>query len=69
MVNIDETQPLLAQRGQQLHQVSDQPLIDFDPNGDAENPLDWRNAYKQFLVVTLAFTAFAVYESPHCRSR
>ncbi|QSZ36412.1 hypothetical protein DSL72_006289 [Monilinia vaccinii-corymbosi] len=34
--------------------------IDFDPNGDAENPLEWPKAYHNGVIMLLAFMAFIV---------
>jgi len=34
--------------------------IDFDPDGDAENPLEWKPAYKWGLVLLQALIAFTV---------
>jgi hypothetical protein len=57
---MDERQPLLDPTiGQQLDS-SDQNVVDFDQNGDAENPLDWPKAYKSGVVALLAFVAFTV---------
>lgn len=58
---MDETQPLLAQ----IHEPPPQPtvarpLVDFDPNGDPENPMDWPKAYKMGVVALLALMAFTV---------
>lgn len=58
----DETVPL-------LRDATDRPaiaakgddIVDFDPNGDSENPRDWPKAYKWGIVALLAFTAFTVY--------
>ncbi|KAK4187147.1 major facilitator superfamily domain-containing protein [Podospora australis] len=38
----------------------DATIIDFDPNGDAENPLEWPTAFKWSIVTILAFMAFTV---------
>lgn len=62
---MDETQPLL----QDVHLVYDErevpapnkDIVDFDPNGDAENPIEWPKAYKWGIVSLLAFMAFTVY--------
>ncbi|KAI1762961.1 MFS general substrate transporter [Hypoxylon sp. FL1150] len=62
---MDETQPLL----QDVHLVYDErdatvvpnkDIVDYDPNGDAENPLEWPKAYKWGIVSLLAFMAFTV---------
>lgn len=62
---MDETQPLLpaeAARTSELErdQPADKNLVTFDPEGDAENPLDWPNTYKWSIVGLLAFMAFTV---------
>ena len=35
-------------------------LLDFDPRGDADNPLEWPTAFKWGIVALLALTAFTV---------
>jgi hypothetical protein len=67
-VTIDETQPLLgshtiAERREEdeagiLNRGSD--IVDFDPNGDPENPMEWPTAFKWSIVALLAFMAFTV---------
>jgi hypothetical protein len=57
---MDETQPLLGHVLSHQHPNADQPLIDFDPNGDPDNPMDWPKAYKMGVVFLLAFMAFTV---------
>ncbi|KIW22889.1 uncharacterized protein PV07_11137 [Cladophialophora immunda] len=61
---MDETQPLLRNtiQAQQGPDKAAQPtdIVDFDPNGDPENPRDWPNAYKWGIVALLAFMAFTV---------
>lgn len=39
-------------------------LLDFDPNGDSENPREWPLAFKWTIVGLLACMAFTVYETP-----
>jgi hypothetical protein len=60
MVNPDETQPLLGHVEQYQCSIKNQSLVDFDPNGDPDNPLDWPKAYKMGVVSLLAFVAFTV---------
>jgi hypothetical protein len=55
-----ETQPLLGHIEEQQRCNSDLPLVDFDPNGDPENPLEWSKAYKMGVVSLLGFMAFTV---------
>jgi hypothetical protein len=57
---MEETQPLLGHIAEHEPRVADQPLVDFDPNGDPENPLEWPKAYKTGVVSLLAFMAFTV---------
>lgn len=53
---MDETTPLLRSN------VSDDSktasIIDFDADGDTENPCEWPRAYKWMIVALLAFNAF-----------
>lgn len=66
-VTIDETQPLLgshttiAERAEAdiVHGDSSN-IVDFDPNGDPENPMEWPTAFKWSIVALLAFMAFTV---------
>lgn len=61
VVNMDETQPLLGPVDEQpRHPTFSQSLVEFDPTGDQDNPLDWPQAYKQGAVALLAFMAFTV---------
>lgn len=61
---MDETEPLLpSTTGNDIPKPQDVDiahLVDFDPNGDADNPLEWRTSYKVFIVILLAFMAFTV---------
>jgi hypothetical protein len=57
---MDESQPLLGHAAEYEPQASNQQFVDFDPNGDAENPLEWPRAYKNGVVSLLAFMAFTV---------
>ncbi|KAI3390417.1 hypothetical protein diail_9729 [Diaporthe ilicicola] len=64
---MDETTPLLPDeviapvpRDDQLRRVASKDFVDFDPNGDDENPLDWPQGYKWGIVALLAFMAFTV---------
>lgn len=60
---MDETQPLLPPiirvESEQRRDAS-QRFVEFDPNGDPENPLEWRKPYKWLIVLLLAFMAFTV---------
>ncbi len=68
---MDETQALLAtdsfpdrhgepgnpQRGSGRRKR----VVDFDPDGDADNPMEWPAAFKWGIVLLLALMAFTVY--------
>ncbi|KAK4098862.1 MFS general substrate transporter [Parathielavia hyrcaniae] len=72
----DDTQPLLRSITNEGHQVyTDSPsgwqhdsdindgattIVDFDPHGDAENPLEWPTPFKWAVVSMLALMAFTV---------
>lgn len=59
---MDETQPLLQEPALPTPVLKDDAnIVDFDPDGDVDNPLDWPVAYKRFIVGLLALTAFTVY--------
>jgi hypothetical protein len=76
-VGTDDAQPLLRSVTNEGHQVYTDPapvpqnaaedsettIVDFDPNGDAENPLEWAKPFKWAVVSMLAMMAFTVYES------
>lgn len=58
-----ESEPLLRHADTQRSyddSVKEDNIVDFDPNGDADNPLEWPNAYKWCIVLLLALTAFTV---------
>ena len=56
-----ETQPLLSNEHMFENQSNGKKhLVDFDPIGDSENPLDWGNGYRWSMTLLLAFTAFTV---------
>lgn len=64
---MDETTPLLPDaatapipRDDQLHRVPSKDFVDFDPNGDDENPLDWPKSYKWVIVALLSAMSFTV---------
>lgn len=67
---IDESQPLLAAVDEHARAHTNEPVIydprkpelivDFDPNGDPENPKEWSNAFKWGITTLLAFMAFTV---------
>lgn len=41
--------------------IADTIIVEFDPSGDAENPLDWPAPFKWAVVSMLAAMAFTVY--------
>lgn len=53
---MDENTPLLAR----VNSIYDKELnvVDFDPNGDPENPIEWPAVYKWTIVALLACMAF-----------
>lgn len=59
---MDEAQPLLYNEilVGQSPDATEQPLVDFDPKGDPDNPLNWSKSYKGGIVALLAFMAFTV---------
>ncbi|CAL3962281.1 unnamed protein product [Diplocarpon coronariae] len=59
---MDETQPLLVDinRSPSQYVNTDQALVDFNPSGDADNPMDWGQRYKLGIVALLSFMAFTV---------
>ena len=57
---MEESQPLLGHAVEDEVRRTGQSLVDFDPNGDEENPLEWPKAYKNGVVWLLAFMAFTV---------
>ncbi len=73
-VAADETQPLLRSITNEGHQVYTDPpqdaqhdgdslsttIVDFDPAGDPDNPLDWPTPFKWAIVSMLALMAFTV---------
>lgn len=59
---VDETQPLLGNESLRYddENAKTADVVDFDPNGDEENPMDWPKSYKWGIVALLAFMAFTV---------
>lgn len=67
---MDETTPLLPSATAEILAddrrildgavVNHKDIVDFDPNGDPENPQDWASSYKWGIVALLAIQAFAV---------
>lgn len=54
--------PLLACADERQYGGVDQvkSLVDFHPNGDPDNPMDWSKTYKMGIVTLLSFMAFTV---------
>ncbi|KAI0541533.1 MFS transporter [Xylaria digitata] len=61
---MDETQPLLADvhlvDTERCDEVSHKDIVDFNVDGDVENPMEWPAAYKWSIVFLLSFMAFTV---------
>ncbi|KAI0506556.1 MFS transporter [Xylaria bambusicola] len=61
---MDETQPLLADvrilDTERCDEVSHKDIVDFNVDGDAENPMEWPTTYKWGIVLLLSFMAFTV---------
>ncbi|KAI0866644.1 MFS transporter [Xylaria cubensis] len=59
---MDETQPLLADvhlvDTERCDEFFHKDIVDFDVDGDAENPMEWPTAYKWSIVSLLSFMAF-----------
>ncbi|KAK4224468.1 major facilitator superfamily domain-containing protein [Podospora fimiseda] len=68
MIGTGETQPLLrslTNEGQQYaldidNDKTETIIVEFDPAGDGENPLDWPTPFKWTIVSLLVMTAFTV---------
>lgn len=56
---MDESQPLLGELDEPQYHTAN-PLVDFDPNGDQENPIEWPKVYKMGVVCLLALLSFTV---------
>lgn len=60
---MDEREPLLSD-GTRVHYYFEDngknKIIDFDPNGDPENPMDWPARFRWTVVFLLAFMAMTV---------
>lgn len=69
---MDETQPLLAYEHiidtERCDEVSPKDIVDFNVDGDAENPVEWPTAYKWSVVFLLSFMAFTVYVTDYLRT-
>ncbi|KAK1572788.1 major facilitator superfamily transporter [Colletotrichum navitas] len=59
MATVAEEQPLLVE-DPLCEQDLSKHLLDFDPNGDPENPREWPTPFKWTIVGLLALTAFTV---------
>lgn len=65
---MDETQPLLGdihsadlERVLSKDNYNNGQIVDFEPNGDPENPIEWPKAYKRGIVALLALMAFTTF--------
>jgi hypothetical protein len=58
-MTIDEAQPLLGPVDEPQYPTAN-PLVDFDPNGDPDNPIEWPKGYKMGVVCLLALLSFTV---------
>ena len=61
---MDVTEPLLGTRREpakdRCRSVAGSDIVDFDPTGDVENPMEWTPAFKWVIVGLLATMAFTV---------
>lgn len=63
MPTADETSPLLkhtSHNHQDYDDARNKNVVDFDPNGDPENPMTWSNSFKWCAVALLALISFTV---------
>ena len=68
--SVDETEPLLGLGataefcregpGPGVHSHRRDDIVDFDPEGDPENPREWTVAFKWGITLLLTFLAFTV---------
>ena len=56
---MDESQPLLGDLDEPQYHTAN-PLVDFDPNGDPDNPIEWPKGYKMGVVCLLALLSGTV---------
>lgn len=58
-----EEQPLLASVPEDLEDgiKHTEVILDFEPDGDSDNPREWRASFKWAIVLLLACMAFTVY--------
>jgi MFS family permease len=63
--DIEEANPLLLESEEEYRSSLEysRGTVDFDRNGDPENPLDWPGSYKWGVVALLSFMGFTVYVS------
>ncbi|KAI1503808.1 MFS transporter [Biscogniauxia marginata] len=61
---MDETQPLLQDTSllytERQDELSGKDIVDFAPEGDVDNPIEWPKAYKWGIVALQAFMSFTV---------
>jgi hypothetical protein len=61
-----ETQPLLTPLLSNGHVIESSHhgeydnVVEFNPQGDEDNPMDWPQSYKRGVIMLLAFMAFTV---------
>lgn len=61
---MDERQPLLESQGETIadpQRNGKSHIVDFDPDGDEDNPLEWSKKYRWFVIFLLSFIALTVY--------
>jgi hypothetical protein len=57
---MDESEPLLGQINEPQYPTVANLLVEFDPKGDPDNPLEWPKEYKMGVVCLLALLSFTV---------
>lgn len=57
-----ERQPLLDSQNQNQNNGKQKHIVDFDPNGDEGNPMEWPKKYRWVIVFFLSFMATTVYD-------
>ena len=56
-----ERQPLLESQHRNQDNGKQKHIVDFDPNGDEGNPMEWTKKYRWIIVFFLSFMATTVY--------
>jgi MFS family permease len=57
---VSNAPPLSQHDGADIADVAETTIVEFDPRGDPENPLDWPAPFKWAVVSMLAFMSFTV---------